>query len=142
MTKDELNKFMMEKCYEKMDFYCPSSFEIYNGRKYINLKTFWDLLNKQSIKTYESGREWFNVVLDSISERSLKQRLGYFVKYGTLNCPVYFRQAIEDFNAHSKTPCCFIEPIDGNKWTTYNDYNYFDKNENNITADVLTFLKM
>lgn len=140
MTKDELNKFMMEKCYKKMDFYCPSSFQVHNGKKYVNLKPFWNLLKRQGIKTYEDGRDWFNVALDYISERSLKQRLGYFVKYGTLNCPIYFRQVIEKFNKYSKTPCCFIEPIDGNKDDQYEDYNYFDKNGNNITKELIDFV--
>lgn len=141
MTKQELNEFMMKKCYKKMDFYCPSSFQSYNGKRYVNLKTFWKLLNKQGIKTYEDGREWFDKVLDYISERSLKQRLGYFVKYGTLNCPIYFRQAIEKFNTYSVNPCCFIEPIDGNKDFYFDDYKYFDVSGHNITKDILAFVE-
>lgn len=141
MTKQDLNEFMMKKCYKKMDFYCPSSFQIYNGKRYINIRAFWKLLNKQGIKTYENEREWFDKVLDYISEYSLKQRLGYFVKYGTLNCPTYFRQTIEKFNIYSVNPCCFIEPIDGTKDFYFSDYNYFDANGNNITKEVLVFVK-
>lgn len=138
MTKQELNEFMAKKCYKKMDFYCPSSFEIYNGKKRVNLKTFWKLLNNQGIKTYEVGREWFDKALDYISERSLKQKLGYFVRYGTLYCPTYFRQAIECFNKYSANAIRFIEPIDNN-YNEYCSYNFFDEDENNVTKDFFTF---
>lgn len=141
MTKSELNNFMIKKCYKKMDFYCPSSFQIYNGKRYINLKKFWKLLQNQGIKTYEKDREWFDVVLDSISECSLKQRLGFFVRYGTLNSPGCFRQAIECFNKYSIVACRFIEPIDGNKDDYYEQYNYFDDNGNDITKYVLIFVR-
>lgn len=140
MTKQELNEFMIKKCYKKMDFYCPSSFQEYNGKRYVNLKAFWKLLNRQGIKTYEDGREWFDKVLDYISERALKQRLGYFVKYGTLNSPVYFRQAIEKFNKYSANKCYFIEPLDGTKDDSFLDYNYFDISGKNITKEVLVFI--
>lgn len=141
MTKEELNEFMVKKCYKKFEFFCLSSFQIYNGKNYINLKKFWKLLQNQGIKTYEKDREWFDVVLDTITERSLKQRLGFFVRYGTLNSPCYFRQAIETFNKYSANPCKFIEPKDGNKDNYYSDYNYFNRDGENITKEVLTFVK-
>ena len=139
MTKQELNEFMVKKCYKKFDFFCPSSFAEYNGKRYVNLKKFWKLLQNQGIKTYEKNREWFDVVLDTITERSLKQRLGFFVRYGTLNSPAYFRQAIECFNKYSANAIHFIEPTDADNCYDYSSYSFFDEDGNNITKDFFTF---
>ena len=141
MTNKDLAKFLAEKVYKNQTIRCPSSFTTYNDKICVELRKFWNLMYKvYGIKTYEEGREWTDVVCDQISEKSLKQKLGFYCKYGTLNAPRGMKQLLEIVMRDNNISNIYVEPIDSMLRPDsfcyfiedYNNYRLFDNKGNRL----------
>ena len=145
--RDDLNKFLAGKVFKNKLLKCKSSYSEYKGKECVELKKFWKLLNENGIKTFDIDENgvylfWYEVACRYASEKSIKQKLGFYVQYGTLNAPRGFKQLLEVVAKNNDLKHLYIEPKDNTYRVDsfaydYNDIkNYIIKDENDNEIEI------
>ena len=132
---NEIQAHLAKLAREDFDIECPSSFTDYCGKRTVELKKFWNILyDSYGIQTYKEGEHWIDVVLSQMSEKSLKQKLTYYCKYGVLNPPRGFKQVLDIAMRDNNINKIYVLPVD-NKYRA-DSFDYcFEELKNFILLD-------